>query len=202
MGVGGHSYRIVVDYINVDSSSQPMAMTRYLMDASGNRSYIPLFQRTPETTYCEISLWEAIQKKGDIFRERVNIPVYIGVGIRITVNLTVKSGKVELAGLGSIAAAAKLEQVSGDLVIQTLGITGSKVATALPLPSELTPESIQNAIMAMATIKSGLYSTAGDVIITPRVVGFYDPLGFGQQQYVNAVVAELARKPIVWNSAC
>jgi len=104
--------------------------------------------------------------------------------------------------LGAISAAADAKKVSGNLIIQTLGITGSKVTSTLPLPSELNPTTIQNAVMAMATIKSALHSDAGDVKITPRVVGFYDPLGFGNQQYVNAMVTELSKKAVDWSPNC
>jgi len=137
-----------------------------------------------------------------VFEEEVNIPVYVGVGIRVTINLSVLSGDVDLSGLGAISAAAEANRVSGNLIIQTLGVTGSKVTSALPLPSALNPTTIQNAIMSMATIKSALYSSDGDVIITPRVVGFYDPLGMGNEQYVNAVVTQLAKEAVAWAPDC
>jgi len=228
IGAAGKSYRIVIDYINADTANQTLGVGKYTQSNDGTRSYIPLFRKTeeedvyydinrssfrddflnvfsdecasnPETNGCDM-----VRPTGDrvTFEEEVNVPVYVGVGIRVTINLTVLSGNVELSGLGAISAAAEAKKVSGNLIIQTLGITGSKVTSTLPLPSELNPTTIQNAIMAMATIKSALYSDAGDVKITPRVVGFYDPLGFGNQQYVNAMVTELSKKAVEWSPNC
>lgn len=228
IGAAGSSYRIVIDYINADTANQSLGVGKYTQSPNGTRNYIPLFNQTEdEDIYFDVNrssfkddFLKVLSEECDsnpstegcnmvrpsgnrvTFEEEVNVPVYVGVGIRVTINLTVLSGKVELSGLGAISAAAEANKVSGNLIIQTLGITGSKVTSTLPLPSELNPTTIQNAIMAMATIKSALYSDAGDVKITPRVVGFYDPLGFGNQQYVNAMVTELSKEPVNWSPNC
>ena len=228
IGAAGRSYRIVIDYINADTANQSLGVGKYTQSATGTRNYIPLFNKTEdEDVYFDVNRssfrddllnvladecttnpstdgCNMVRPSGNrvAFEEEVNVPVYVGVGIRVTINLTVLSGNVELSGLGAISAAAEANKVSGNLIIQTLGITGSKVTSTLPLPSELNPTTIQNAIMAMATIKSALYSDAGDVKITPRVVGFYDPLGFGNQQYVNAMVTELSKEAVDWSPNC
>jgi hypothetical protein len=87
--------------------------------------------------------------------------------------------------------------VSGSLLVQTLGITGSKVSSALPLPSELNPTTVQNAILALGTIKSGLYSD--DSVINARVIGFINTTGLTDQAFVGAVISELASSPIRWD---
>jgi len=228
--MAGRSYRVVIDYINVDTENVLMNVAKYRQSAGGPRSYQPLFaeeaedesfyfealraefiseflgmmkvecQRDPSMPECEGVLGR--ERDREAFAQDVNIPVYVGVGIRITVNLTVLKGNVNLTGLAGLAADAEAEKIAGNMIIQTLGITGSNVTSELPLPSELNQTTIQNAITSMAKIKAAMYSDDGDVIITPRIVGFYDPLGEGSQQYINAVVTQLGKEKVNWRPMC
>src|SRR5262249_49802758 len=101
--------------------------------------------------------------------------------------------------LGAISAAAEAGKISGSLVVQTLGITGKPVSTALPLPSEINPTTIQNAILALGSIKAVLYDPKTE--ISPRVVGIYNPIG-GGPEFVNDLVSNLARAPTPWPRPC
>lgn len=236
VGVAGSSYRVVIDYIMVDTVNEDMSVGKYAM-IGNERVWSPLFEESEHALLYEVKrdslMDDIVGGLGVAFKEvncdtensrgptdtaackhyqqlgkemplaeDVNFPVYVGVGIRITSNLTVLSGTVNLAGLGSIGAAADAKKLSGDLVIQTLGITGAKVTSALPLPSELNATTIQNAITAMATIKSALFSSGSDVVVTPRVVGFYNPLAVNTPQFVNAVVTQLGREKVTWQPIC
>lgn len=236
VGIAGSSYRVVIDYIMVDTVNEDMSVGKYAMRGN-ERVWSPLFEDSENALLYEVkrdSLMDDIfgglavavrevscapensSEPSDMaacrhyqqlgaempLAEDVNFPVYVGVGIRITSNLTVLSGTVNLAGLGSIGAAAEAKKLSGDLVIQTLGITGAKVTSALPLPSELNATTIQNAITAMATIKAALFSSDSDVVVTPRVVGFYNPLAVNTPQFVNAVVTQLGREKVTWQPSC
>ena len=87
--------------------------------------------------------------------------------------------------------------VSGTLLVQTLGITGEKVASALPLPSELNQTTVQNAILSLGTIKAGLYSS--DSSINARAIGFYNTTGVSDQSFLNRIISELAKEPVEWN---
>lgn len=236
VGIAGSSYRVVIDYIMVDTVNEGKSVGKYAM-INNKREWSPLFEDSETAHLYEVkrdsvmdnivgglavAFREVSCEPGDS-RERtdmeackhyqqlgtaqpaaedVNFPVYVGVGIRTTSNLTVLSGTVNLAGLGSIGAAADAKKLSGDLVIQTLGITGAKVTSALPLPSELNATTIQNAITAMATIKSALFSSDSDVVVTPRIVGFYNPLAVNTPQFVNAVVTQLGREKVTWQPSC
>jgi hypothetical protein len=130
---------------------------------------------------------------GDASRAEDSIPVYVGVGLRLTANIRTSSGRINLGDLISIGAAAKEDRLSGTLVIQTLGITGENISTALPIPTEISPSSIQNAILAIGTIKSKMYDNK--ITIQPRVVGFYKNVG-GDISAVNAIISSLSTKPI------
>ncbi|VEL97261.1 hypothetical protein ALT761_02262 [Alteromonas sp. 76-1] len=138
-----------------------------------------------------------LRSKADF--EPISLPVYVGVGLRLTATVTVTNGEVDLSGLPEIAAEARAGNISGTLVVQTLGATGPLVSSNLPLPSELDRTTIQNAILAIGSIKALLMDES--MVITPRVIGIYNPIG-GGQSFNNGVITALATKPIVWKRPC
>jgi hypothetical protein len=129
----------------------------------------------------------------------VSVPVYIGVGLRLTATVRVIKGSANLSSLGALAAGVEAGTLNGSLVVQTLGINGKSVSTALPLPSELNQTTIQSAILALGSIKAILYDDK--TLITPRVVGIYNPVG-GGQQFVNGIISTMATNPVKWSPAC
>ncbi len=128
-----------------------------------------------------------------------NIPVYVGVGLRACAHVTTLDGNVNLSGLGVIGAEAEAKRLRGTLVVQTLGVNGKAVATALPINSELNQTTAQNAVVAIATIKNSLHADGTTVV--PRAVGLYLPFP-GGRALVNALVTEFAKKPIAWRRPC
>lgn len=131
--------------------------------------------------------------------EVVNLPVYVGVGLRLTATIKVLKGEVNLSGLPEIAAEAKAGKLSGTLVVQTLGATGELVSSNLPLPSELDRTTTQNAILSLGAIKALLPDEK--MRITPRVIGIYNPVG-GGQSFVNGVISALAADRLTWYQPC
>ncbi len=124
-----------------------------------------------------------------------NIPVYIGIGLRVTANVASYEGNVDIAGLGSIGAAADAKKISGSLVVQTLGINGRGVASALPIQSELNQSTVQAAIVAIGSIKSNLYDS--DTALAARVVGLYLPFP-ADKPLVSAIISEISSDPVKW----
>lgn len=61
-------------------------------------------------------------------------------------------------------------KVTYPLIVQTLGISGKQISSAIPIPDKINESTIQNAITALATIKSKLYDS--ETNIKPQVVGF------------------------------
>lgn len=131
--------------------------------------------------------------------ELVNLPVYVGVGLRLTATINVLNGNVNLSGLPAIAAEAKAGNLTGTLVVQTLGATGELVSANLPLPSELNQTTIQNSILSLGSIKALLHDE--NIRITPRVIGIYNPIG-GGQSFVNKVISALASERLTWYQPC
>ncbi|MBY0418567.1 MAG: hypothetical protein K2W88_10975, partial [Pararheinheimera sp.] len=121
------------------------------------------------------------------------VPVYVGVGLRLTAHVTVKTGEVDLGNLFALGAAAQAKQVSGTLVIQSLGLSGEGVSPLIPIPSEINPTTVQNALMAIGAIKAKMYD--GKITVVPRVVGVYNNLGGGQET-INGFISSILEKPL------
>jgi hypothetical protein len=101
------------------------------------------------------------------------IPLYMGVGVRMIASVTVQEGKVNLSSPIGLGAAAQANQISGGLLVQTLGASGEAISPVIPIPSELNVTTIQNAIMALGTVKSKLYDSQ-NVTLSAQIVGVDD----------------------------
>jgi hypothetical protein len=124
--------------------------------------------------------------------EQKVVPVYTGIGLRITAEVTLADGDVNLGSLFAIGAAAEAKKLRGSLIVQSMGIGGPEISAAIPMPSEINQTTIANAIMALATIKSKIHSAG--TTIEPRVLGIYDMTGQGQATK-NMVITRLLQEP-------
>lgn len=131
--------------------------------------------------------------------ELIHLPVYVGVGLRLTATINVIKGNVNLSGLPAIAAEAQAGNLTGTLVVQTLGATGELVSANLPLPSELNRTTVQNSILSLGSIKALIHDE--NIRITPRVIGIYNPIG-GGQSFVNGIISSLASERLKWYQPC
>jgi len=205
VGVKNKSYQVTLDYINVDVTQLPVYIEKSdgkvkRPDGSVRKFTVTAAPRFNPNDPATIKSYEDAARDSVIDSSvPYVIPVYIGIGLRLTANLTVLSRKADLSSLGAIAAEAKAGKVIGTLTVQTLGITGKSVAISLPLPNEINTTTIQNAIVSIGSIKATLFDTS--TVVTPRVVGFYDPIG-GGQDLINGVISALAKKPIIWYRPC
>lgn len=195
VGTEGKRYQVVLDYINVDTTNLPFFIKT---DISGE---VTIKDVTRTKNYYIDPNEELSEEAIDRIKGNIVIPVYVGVGLRLTADLHVISGKVNLSSLSSIASEVEAGNASGSLVVQTLGVTGKQVSTSLPLPSELNQTTVQNAILSLGAIKAIIYDTE-NTILTPRVTGMYLPIRNGDEELVNRIVSELAREPIPWIVDC
>lgn len=178
IGYAGNDYEVILDYVKYNTVSLPVLLTK---DDGKELKALIVSDTDPSFT---VPLYT---------NPLVIVPVYIGVGLRLTANISVKKGTVNLGNLFSIGIEASSDNVSGTLVVQTLGITGENISNIIPMPNELNPTTIQNSIMALGTIKSKIYDKK--TIIRPRVVGVYNSLGGGTET-INEFISSLLKKPL------
>ena len=201
-GAKDESYRVTIDYINADTINVPISIIKIMKKKVGNEisqvsifatdlsEFIPGYERyevTRLTTLRGVS--------GFVF----NIPVYVGVGLRISSNVFVTGTSANISGIGVIGAEAEANRLTGSLVVQTLGVNGQSIAAALPIQSELNRTTAQNAIVAVGSIKALLYDDK--TIASPRVVGLYLPFP-GGKALVNALISELSKEKVSWDRPC
>ncbi|GAB5522868.1 MAG: hypothetical protein Roseis2KO_07400 [Roseivirga sp.] len=214
VGKKGSTYEVVLDFINADVAQKYVHVKRVSND--GSDTNIPLYSTAPkhlDSRYIvtevdgkylgqegleRISYNEAdslIKNNGEI----VPIPVYIGIGLRLTATVQVLKGEANLSSLGALSAGAESGKLIGTMTVQTLGVTGPKVV--LPQPSEINQTTIQNALVSLGSIRAVLSTKDDDVTLTPRVVGIYNPIG-GGKQVVNGIITALASRRVVWRRPC
>ncbi|PHM20720.1 MAG: hypothetical protein CK604_07390 [Curvibacter sp. PD_MW3] len=127
--------------------------------------------------------------------EEFSVPVYVGVGLRIVAEGVSITQGANISGIGVIGAEAEAKRLVGSLTVQTLGVNSQAVASALPVQSELSRTTTENAFVAIGSIKSMLHQA--ETIKFPRVVGLYLPFP-GGKPLVNALISELSRNPVQW----
>ncbi|WP_299837569.1 hypothetical protein [uncultured Tenacibaculum sp.] len=224
------TYEVTLDYVNVDVTQIPFFFREKKVietsaDESKKKEDKVVYEIKPSIRYdvfdnnMDKDFSSEYEKQKNQIRatlpgkeewEEKVVPVYIGVGLRVVARVTVLEANVNLSGLGVIGSEAKAGRLKGSLSVQTLGITGRSVSSALPLPSEINETTIQNAILSIGTIKAQLYTnTEADendqknngIVISPRVVGIYKPFK-GGAEVINPIISELAREPVRWHRPC
>lgn len=180
VGQEGHSYTVIVDYLMYTTAYLPTCYT--WSDQSDKGKFVA--GETMETLWTVAGRVEdrtdtrapGIKSPGGAGLRnsstsiQMRIPVYLGVGLRIQANVLVVKGKVQLSLFG-LGTAAEAGHVSGALVFQTLGISGSAISPLIPLPADINQGSIQAAMQALAAIKAKLYDPTG-VNVDLQVVGY------------------------------
>ncbi|MEK8028651.1 hypothetical protein [Pseudaquabacterium rugosum] len=205
-GVKDESYRVTVDYINADTINVPVAITKFMRRK--NTSPVSVDTEPVNLFATDLSEYVAGTERYEVTRVTTtkgvpgyvfNIPVYVGVGLRVSSYVYVTGANANISGIGVIGAEAEADRLKGSLVVQTLGVNGKSVASALPIQSELNRTTAQNAIVAVGSIKALLY--ASETITSPRVVGLYLPFP-GGRALVNALISELSKERVEWYRAC
>lgn len=175
VGYEGSNYVVVVDYILSQTLAVPISATA--VDTGGGHRGV-LYSRA-------VGL-DSVKATG-------RLPAYVGVGLRLTANVRVNKGHVNLSNLPAIAAAAQANQVTGTMTVQTLGIGGSEIVSQVPIPSDVNQTTIQNALVGLGAIKSKLFDPS--TALSLRLVGVYNNFGGGQKT-IQQVIAQSLRQPL------
>lgn len=92
----------------------------------------------------------------------------VGVGLRITANIETAKAGLNIGSLFGLGIAAQGGKLTGTMSIDVIGMESKQITDLLPLPSEISPASIQNCLQAMAAIKTKIYDT--DTRLFPQIV--------------------------------
>ncbi|PNU04553.1 hypothetical protein [Novosphingobium guangzhouense] len=136
--------------------------------------------------------------------QQVTIPVYVGVGLRLSADIVALKSGISISGLSAIGVEAEANRLNGTLTVQSLGVSGKAIATALPLPNKLDQTTIESAILAIGTMRATLYASSGQdagVNRQPRIVGLYSPVG-SDPLLINAIYSELSKQRPRWYTPC
>jgi len=183
VGYRGKRYLVILDYIKYTTIPYTVNVWR-----DTTRIHIRALTTGPP------SAKPPFNDNNIIFGETSTLPLYVGVGLRITADVTVNTDSLnlELFGLG---VAASANQANGTLVVQTLGVSGENISPLLPLPSKLNETTIENAIVSLGTIKAKIYEPA--TILAPKVLGFYNNIGGVGLELTTNVISSILTQPIV-----
>ena len=192
----GRSYQVVVDSIFADTTNVRFGIR--IGDGRGPNKLMRLPEKIAATTRIDVVRLDRKEAVPPGY-EDVTMPIYVGIGLRLTANLTTAKGGINLSNLPAIAASVDGGQSSGSLTTQTLGIYNQQVASTFPIPSELNTTSIQNALVSLGAVKAIVYDR--DTGTRPRVTGIYNPLPTSDPLLINKIYSALARDPIPW-AAC
>jgi len=174
----------VTTYYVIDNEDDARAMLTNLVD----------FDDNPETDSLPPAELESLIT-ARLNENRYDIPIYIGIGLRVTADIRTNSANVDISGLGVLGGNAQINRLSGTLVVQTLGVNGETVSGAIPIQSELNRTTAQNAVTAIGSIRPMLYDT--DNQITPRVVGLYLPFP-SDVALVNGIISQISSMELDW----
>ncbi len=205
-GVQNQRYQVTVDYISADTINVPILLAKAMWNSKTEKSeWIDPISSVPDEYKRGSESFEVVRVSADkpgpenSYLRPYNIPVYVGIGLRVSANVYVTGANANISGIGIIGAEAEAKNLTGSLTVQTLGVNGKSVAAALPIQSELNRTTAQNAITAVASIKALLY--ADETVKEPRVVGLYLPFN-GGVPLVNALISALSKERVEWARPC
>ncbi|CAL67607.1 hypothetical protein [Christiangramia forsetii] len=165
--------------------------------SEGEINYIPFTMSKKNTSYKVTmdymkyaTLGQEDEKNNFIGYKRV------GVGLRLISLITTAEAGINISDLYSIGLAAKSGKLSGTLIIEIIGIKSKDVTTLLPLPSEINQTTIQNAMQALATIKSKIYDS--ETRLYPQVMAIKEDENARGRKTENVVFVD--GKPIAMSS--
>lgn len=195
----GETYQVVIDSIIAD-----IAPIRFGFRIGGGLSLSELPKDIPADLPIEVVRMDLNAKKDSTDPtkrlekdfEIISVPVYVGVGARLTATVKTRSADLNLTNLLAVATSVEAGESSGSITVQTLGIYGQPIASAFPIPSELNTTSVQNALVSLGAIKAILYD--GDTGARPRIIGIYNPLPTSDPDLINKIFAELANGYVAW----
>lgn len=138
------------------------------IDIQGGITYLPVNVSTKHSSY---KITMDYMKSTTIGQEDQNGPYgykRVGVGLRLIAMITTSKANLNIGDISTIGAAVMSGEAHGTLMAECIGIKSKEVTALFPWPSEINQTTVQNAAMALATIKSKIYDS--DTKLYPQVV--------------------------------
>ena len=150
-------------------ADQDSFLTTYSFNADGQITYAVAGASAEAGTYRVV--WEYsnhhVEDLLDDASQKYGL-ARVGVGLRITAELTTSQASIDLGSLMAMGLAAKQGVAKGRIHVQAIGIDAPEVRTLFPSPSEINETSIQRALEALATIKAKLGDDSTNLV--PRIL--------------------------------
>jgi len=127
------------------------------INREGDINYLPITFSKKNTSYRITMDYMKYATLAQISENQFIGSKRVGVGLRLISLITTAEAGINISDLYSIGLAAKEGKLSGTLIIEVIGIKSKEVTSLIPLPSEINQTTIQNAMQALATIKSKIY---------------------------------------------
>lgn len=112
----------------------------------------------------------------------------VGVGLRVTANIKTNKSNLDIGNLFGLGLAAKREKLLGTLSVDVIGLESPEITTIIPLPSEISPSSIQTVLQAIATIKSKIYDES--TRLYPQIVSIKSTGGCTASSIIKQIDAK------------
>ena len=136
----------------------------------GSISYIPIVISAKNSSYkvtMDYMKFATLGQKDDKTGDFIGYK-RVGIGLRLISLITTTEAGLNIGDLSSIGVGVKSGKIKGTMIIEVIGIKSKEITTTIPLPSEINPTTIQNAVQALATIKSKIYDS--DTKLFPQVM--------------------------------
>lgn len=137
--------------------NEAVYVTVQKIDAAGGISYGPASitasrgNYTVIMDYCKFTTLKATNGKDCAGFTKV------GIGLRITANIQTVEAGINTGSLFGLGVAAQMGKLRGTMSIDVIGMESNQITDLIPLPSEISPTSIQNSLQALAAIKTKIY---------------------------------------------
>ncbi len=99
----------------------------------------------------------------------------VGIGLRVRANIETRKAGLNLGGLFGIGLQAEKNKLTGTLTIDIIGMESKEITSLVPLPSEISPASIQNILQSMAAIKAQIYNS--ETRLYPQIIAIKKTAG-------------------------
>lgn len=109
----------------------------------------------------------------------------VGVGLRITANIETKKKNLDIGNLFGLGLAAKDGKLTGTLSLDVIGLESPEITSVIPLPSEISPSSIQNVLQAISTIKSKIYDE--NTRLYPQIISVKSSQGCSPSSIIKQI---------------